>query len=177
MKCVNFVRASLIPIPLPMRKLGLFFAAILLSHFSYGQVDREQDLQFRFISLIVKDVSSSVEWYTKVMGFSLEKEFVNEERGLKIANLSKGEHGIELIEISSSVSPEDAIPNFSKKLRIHGIFKVGFGVKDFDTWIEKFHDKNVEFQGEVVQDPVNGSRMVVVLDPDGNRIQFFERTE
>ena len=171
------MRASLIPIPFRMRKLWLFIAGLLLFNFSCAQVDVEQNLQFQFVSLIVKDVSSSVEWYSEVMGFSLEKEFVNEERGLKIANLSNEQGAIELIEISGSVSPEDAIPNFSKKLRIHGIFKVGFGVKDFDTWIAKFHERSVEFQGEVVQDPVSGNRMVVVLDPDGNRLQFFERTD
>jgi len=37
-----------------------------------------------------------------------------------------------------------------------------------------FFESKVDFNGGVVEDPVSGKKMVIILDPDGNRIQLFE---
>ena len=33
----------------------------------------------------------------------------------------------------------------------------------------------IEFHGQVVHDANSGKKMVIIRDPDGNRIQFFEK--
>ena len=45
---------------------------------------------------------------------------------------------------------------------------------DFDTWVARLKATGVEFQGDVVIDKTSGKKMLVVKDPDGNRIQLFE---
>ena len=42
------------------------------------------------------------------------------------------------------------------------------------AWSEKTAKMEAEFHGNVVTDDT-GKRMVIVLDPDGNRIQLFEK--
>ncbi|MBO6524105.1 MAG: VOC family protein [Balneolaceae bacterium] len=51
---------------------------------------------------------------------------------------------------------------------------MGFKIQNFDSWVKYLREKQVSFRGDVVNDPISGKKMVVVLDPDGNRIQFFE---
>ncbi len=81
---------------------------------------------------------------------------------------------IELIEIKFSLDPSKIIESKPKGTRVQGFFNFGFKVKEFDEWISHLEESNTLFQGEVVADPVSNKRMVIVLDPDGNRIQLFE---
>lgn len=56
-----------------------------------------------------------------------------------------------------------------------GIFKIGFSVTDFNSWMTHFENSKVNFRGSAVEDPNSGKRMIILLDPDGNRIQIFEK--
>jgi predicted enzyme related to lactoylglutathione lyase len=40
--------------------------------------------------------------------------------------------------------------------------------------VSHFEETGTEFNGQVVKDKNSGKRMVVIFDPDGNRIQLFE---
>ena len=50
----------------------------------------------------------------------------------------------------------------------------GFSVQNFDSRVKQLTSNGVVFQGKVVTDSKTLNRMVIVLDPDGNRIQLFE---
>ena len=56
-----------------------------------------------------------------------------------------------------------------------GFFKFGMKIPDFDQWISHLTDAKAEMHGEVVIDPVSEKRMLIIKDPDGNRIQLFEK--
>ena len=124
------------------------------------------DPQPYFSAFIVSNIDSSIYWYAEILGFELINKLENEQRGFKQSNLKRGEMLVELIELKTASVPEN---------RVQGIFKVGFMVEKFDNWIEYLKSKNVQFQGQVIEDPISGKRVCIVLDPDGNRIQIFEK--
>ena len=97
------------------------------------------------------------------------------EYGFEQTNLTNGAMNLELIQLQSAVSPNEAIPNYSAKTRLQGIFKIGLQVQQFDKWMAHLQKLEVRFHGGVVTDPISAKRMVIILDPDGNRIQLFEK--
>lgn len=46
-------------------------------------------------------------------------------------------------------------------------------MKKFDQWVASLQKSGVEFHGKVVGDPLTKQKMVIIKDPDGNRIQLF----
>ena len=60
-------------------------------------------------------------------------------------------------------------------MRVTGFFKIGFLVTEFDMWIDHLTNEKVDFYGNIVTDDTTGKRMAIITDPDGNRIQIFEK--
>ena len=128
-----------------------------------------------FAALIVSDLEISNTWYQSTLGFEVITTKAMPEYGFEQTNLTNGAMNLELIQLQSAVSPNEAIPNYSAKTRLQGIFKIGLQVQQFDKWMVHLQKLEVRFHGDVVTDPVSAKRMVIILDPDGNRIQLFER--
>lgn len=128
-----------------------------------------------FSALIVNDIDSSMNWYTTSLGCELINQINLEERGIKQANLNCGMSLIELIEIKGSIDPSTILQNKPRGTRLQGFFKFGFRVADFDGWMSHLVQSKTHIHGSVVNDPNSGKRMVVLLDPDGNRVQLFEQ--
>lgn len=122
-------------------------------------------------AIIVNDLETSREWYSSILGFELTNDFKSEERGISIANLSQGSTRLELIEIVGSVPPDSLSKGTS---RLQGIFKFGMRTGDFDVWAAHLIESDPSLQDQIVTDPVTRKRMLVIRDPDGNRIQLFE---
>ncbi len=158
-----------------MKKYILLIVFILLPFINNGQEHRKDDLDAYFFSLIVKNIDSAIVWYEDVLGFKMVNFTKSEERGFKIANLKRDDVALELISLTAALNPKDLIPNFNPKTRLVGIFKFGFRVANFSHWENHINAKNVEVYGNVVSDPTTGKKMVIILDPDGNRIQLFEK--
>ena len=140
---------------------------------SSAQQAAPTDLTAYFSAILVEDIQASQQWYTEILGFEvvLESEIAEE---FTILNLKRGNSALELIQLPGALSPAEAIENYHSKTRIKGIFKVGFQVKDLNVWVDFLKKQEVQFNGGVVEDPVSGNPMVIILDPDGNRIQLFE---
>jgi len=132
-------------------------------------------MQMSFSALIVKDIDQSISWYHEMLGFEVVNRNESQERGFKQANLKSGNMFLELIELASAVVAEDVVPDYSDRTLLRGIFKIGFSVGDFDRCLGMFRDRDVEFVGDVLTDPVLGVRMFIIRDPDRNRLQFFEK--
>jgi len=147
---------------------------LIIPILSFSQAEELPDPVPYFSAVIVEDIDISIEWYSEVLGFEEIDRIDSEERGFSQANLRRGDALIELIQLENSLSPQDLLEDKARGTRINGFFKFGFSVKDFDLWVDHFEKSNVEFRGVVVEDPDSGKRMVIILDPDGNRIQLFE---
>ena len=155
-------------------KISLTFFCLWLGP-CYGLLAQEppSGLTPYFSAILVKDMEASKVWYIDNLGFEEVSTSGMPDR-FSIVNMSNGQAALELIELASAVSAADVIPDYNTKLRVHGFFKSGFQVSDLDAWVSFLQDRKVAFHGDVVEDPVTKKRMVIILDPDGNRIQLFE---
>ncbi|MEL7124498.1 MAG: VOC family protein [Bacteroidota bacterium] len=158
-----------------MKKLFIILAISFLSLQSVAQKEILSDPEAYFSALIVNDIEHSITWYTNNIGFEVLNNNEYPDAGLKQANLKRGNILIELIELNSAISAKEVIPDYNNKTRVQGIFKIGFLISDFDRWIDYLKKQKVEFHGRVVNQPESDKRMVIIKDPDGNRIQFFEK--
>ncbi len=127
-----------------------------------------------FFALIVNDIEESLDWYSSNLEFEILNQREVAEMELKQANLKSGNIHMELIELGSAINTSEYLPEEQQGKRQVGIFKIGFSIEDFDGRVNQLKESSVNFRGDVVEDPVSGKRMVILLDPDGNRVQLFE---
>ena len=147
---------------------------LLLAYCCYSCESQSKKIELSdgFAAFVVKDIKASIDWYTSKLGFEIVNETNLEERGIKQANLKLGNAKIELIESDSSINPNE---NNNNKRLIQGIFKVGFIVSSFDDWVDHFIKFQLITKKDIVVDPTDNKRMLIINDPDGNRIQLFEK--
>ena len=158
-----------------MKKAILLFLLITCSSFCYGKTKSLPKPEAQVSAIIVTDIEASIDWYVTSFGFEILNKIISEKRGFKQANLKSGTILIELIELKTSLSQTEVLKNHPKKTKIDGFFKFGFLVSDFENWVTHLKQLKVEFYGSVVIDPVSKKRMLLLKDPDGNRIQLFEK--
>ena len=133
------------------------------------------DPEAYFSAIIVEDMDRSLAWYTEILGFEIINKQESANAGYQVANLKRAEILLEILELERAISPKTAIADYNEKTLLQGIFKTGFLVAEFDKWVVHLKDMGVTFRGDVVKDPVTSRRMLIILDPDGNRIQLFEK--
>lgn len=158
-----------------MKTIYLILILTLTFASTTAQTESLPDPEAYFSAIIVNNIDESITWYSSIMGFEVLNKVVLEERGISQANLKRGAVLLELIELKSAVNAGDVLKTYSKKTKIKGFFKFGLLVSEFDAWIDFLEKSNVVFNGSVVTDPQSGKKMVVIKDPDGNRIQLFEK--
>ncbi len=125
-----------------------------------------------FMAIIVNDMDTSLSWYIDILDLEVINQRDIPSRGLRQANIGRDRILIELIEINSSINPDSLMESGS---RLQGFFKYGFQVEKFDDFLATMANKFQENDLPVVTDPNSGKRMVIISDPDNNRIQFFEK--
>lgn len=158
-----------------MNKLLIPLLLLITPYSSFCQEKSDLELEAYFSAIIVSDIDTSIRWYSSVLGFEVLNKVESEERGFKQSNLKRGEILLELIELDHAVSPSEVIPNYDSKTRLNGFFKVGFRVSNFEKWMDHLINTKVNFYGNVVNDPNTDKKMIIITDPDSNRIQIFEK--
>ena len=158
-----------------MKKIFLLFIFVIGSSFCHSQLNSLPKPEAHFSAIIVTNIETSINWYATSFGFKVLNKVTSNERGFKQANLKCGTTLIELIELKTSLSPTELLKKHPKKTRIDGFFKFGFLVSEFEKWMIHLKQIKVDFHGTVVIDPISKKKMVLVKDPDGNRIQLFEK--
>ncbi len=156
-------------------RLGFLFFVLLWLTPLLGQDNELSSPELVFTAVIVEDLAISSKWYQDVLDFKLVNSTANQERGFKQANLANGYAWLELLEIKNSVANATTKSTFGDKARINGYFKIGFRVNTFENWLQRLTKLGVSYSGNVVTDPNTGKKMIIILDPDGNRIQIFEK--
>ena len=146
-----------------LKRFSILGFIILLSH-NFVFCQDKSEIRPYFVSIIVADFEKSIKWYEDVFALQTLNKVINDERGFKQANLGNSEFLLELIYLQTATS---------RSQQVTGFFKFGIRVNKFDDWIKRLRDLKVEFNGDIVEDPVSGKKMVVIKDPDGNRIQLF----
>ena len=144
--------------------------AFVLLAFSFAVIGQPSGY---FTAVIVNDIDASIEWYSNVLLLEVVNNNHYPDRGFKQANLQNKNTLIELIEFENSLKPSDLLKDYPPRTRVDGLFKTGFIVPDFDKHIESLKANGIDV-GNIVADRIREKRMVILRDPDGNRIQLFE---
>jgi lactoylglutathione lyase len=120
-------------------------------------------MKFCWITINVRDFEKSLEFYTKVVGLSVDR-MMNPSPKMKIAFLGSGETKVELIHDEASGSR-----SYGKDVSI------GFEVNSIDAFMGVLREKGIELESGPHQ-PNPMIKFIYVLDPNGFRVQFVENT-
>lgn len=125
-----------------------------------------------YSAIIVSNVDTLGEWYKKVFGLSKVKEISDENEGVRIMVLESGNFTLELIELNSSLVRKDLLQGKQDGIEIQGQVKMGFNVPNMEACLK--HMANLKITPTVWTDSVLKRKNLLITDPDGNKIQFFQ---
>ena len=154
--------------------IKIFISPILLSLLYFSADCQNLKFQPFFTAITVKNIDSSINWYTKVLDLKIRNRVDNDTRGFKQAILINNNIMIELVELKKSISADSLLLTQSPGTQVLGIYKFGFTVPKIDSLFQHLTAMAITFHGKMVVDPVNNKKTFLVSDPDGNLIQFFE---
>jgi glyoxylase I family protein len=112
----------------------------------------------------VKDVSRSIEFYTKQLGFKLDMKNLPAFGQVSIGNLK-------LILSGPGASGSRPMPD-GRKQEPGGWNRVLLQVDDLPARIETLKQAGLHFRNEMEAGP--GGKQIMLEDPDGNPIELFE---
>jgi catechol 2,3-dioxygenase-like lactoylglutathione lyase family enzyme len=127
-----------------------------------------------FFALSVADLSSSTKWYSETLGLRVVMQ-APRQNGAAATVLEGGGLIVELVQHDSARPLADAAPGTQGSLFIHGLFKVGVVVENYDKLLETLRARRVEIAFGPF--PARGDQRanVIIKDNAGNLIQFFAR--
>jgi catechol 2,3-dioxygenase-like lactoylglutathione lyase family enzyme len=121
------------------------------------------------VALSVGDLKASEQWYVRNAGFTLKAERTFPD--VVIAILEREGFQLELVQLEHSVAPSQLVPG-TNPARIRGFGKIAFRVRDIDALAARLRANGVAFQLDPRDDLSAGTRSFIVLDNEGNWIQF-----
>ena len=119
-----------------------------------------------FLACFVPDLEASVTWYSEKLGLQvIERPPANDVA--KVAILEGGGLIVELIQHKEAASRSKETPF------MHGVFKAGILVSDFDSVVATLKERKVDIAFGPF--PARGKQRanVMIRDNNGNFIQFF----
>jgi glyoxylase I family protein len=119
---------------------------------------------FRGVRYQVKDVSRSIDFYTRQLGFKLEQEHLP-----AFGEVSVGE--LKLILSGPGASGSRQMPDGNNQSP-GGWNRIVLQVTDIQNRIEALKKAGLRFRNEMESGP--GGKQIQLEDPDGNPIELFE---
>jgi catechol 2,3-dioxygenase-like lactoylglutathione lyase family enzyme len=149
------------------------------AHGDTRTVSRCGDSAFRpyLLALVVPNVGRTARWYHDTMGFVITRTMdLPQYDSLKVVFLRRGEAEFELIQKATSFSIRRYVPDYDgfNKAPLQGMAKLAFWVDDADSLAHGFREKGVEILAGPYDDPDFGIRSLIIMDCDGNVLQFNE---
>ncbi|HET7217132.1 MAG TPA: VOC family protein [Vicinamibacterales bacterium] len=127
-----------------------------------------------FFALSVADLPASVAWYSEKFGLRTVMSTPGPNNG-SVAVLEGSGLIVELVQLRDAVPLAKAAPSLRDKEFVHGFFKAGIVVDNFDALVAGLKSRRLEIAyGPFPARP--GQRAnVIIRDNAGNLIQFFGR--
>ena len=134
-------------------------------------------LQSYRAALSVSNVNEISRWYQDVLGFRFSRRMDFDDYGVHIEFLDANGFGLELIEKQGSKPKKELAPDLEDISLLHGYTKIGFLVDNINEVAASLKEKDVTIVYDVTDDPEEDIRWMIIKDPDGNIIQFFEKVK
>ena len=118
------------------------------------------------VRYIVKDVSESVEFYTKQLGFTIAMD-----ARPAFAMVARGPLRLALSGITGPGGGSRPMPD-GRKPEPGGWNRIQIGVVDLASEVERLRAAGASFRNDIVKG--NGGSQILLEDPSGNPIELFQ---
>ena len=129
-----------------------------------------------FFALSVPDARASARWYEQKLGLKIIMDSPRTDQTRTAAIVLRGGGlTVELLQLDQAVPLKQAAPSVSERAFVHGFFKAGVVVSDFDAALAALRARAVEIAMGPWPAQGNQPANVIIKDRDGNMIQIFGR--
>jgi catechol 2,3-dioxygenase-like lactoylglutathione lyase family enzyme len=125
-----------------------------------------------FFALSVPDLASSTRWYVEKLGLTVVMQPPRTDK-MAVAILEGGGLIVELIQNDDAVPLSTAAPTVKDRVYVHGIFKAGVIVEDFDATLARLRARGVEIAYGPYPRQGTQRANAIIRDNAGNLIQLF----
>ena len=124
-------------------------------------------------AITVTNLDASMDFYTKILGFTCERIIDIQGGNGRIALLKKADFTIEMFQFSETRLVPDSEKILLNDLKKIGVKHIALRVKDIQTAAAYLQEHGVEF----INEPVKGARgfyRFFIKDPDGIPVELTE---
>jgi catechol 2,3-dioxygenase-like lactoylglutathione lyase family enzyme len=125
-----------------------------------------------FFAMSVPDVQASSRWYSEKLGLHVVMQPPKQDK-VSVVVLEGGGLIVELIQKDDAVPLRQAAPRIEDNTLVHGIFKAGVVVADFERTVETLRKRGVEVAYGPYPAKPDQRANVIIRDNAGNLIQLF----
>jgi catechol 2,3-dioxygenase-like lactoylglutathione lyase family enzyme len=125
-----------------------------------------------FIGLSVGDLDASVRWYTEKLGLRVTQRPPKIQQSTAVI-LEGGGLIVELMHHDAAVPLRTAAPAVNANYLVHGIFKAGIIVDDFDRTVAMLRERGIPIAIGPFPATAEQRANLIIKDNAGNFIQFF----
>ena len=125
-----------------------------------------------FIGISVGDLDTSVKWYSEKLGLTVIMRPPKIEKSTAVI-LQGGGLIVELMHHDDAVPLRTAAPSITRNFMVHGIFKAGIFVDDFDKAIAILRERGVPIAVGPFPARADQPANAIIRDNEGNFLQVF----
>jgi catechol 2,3-dioxygenase-like lactoylglutathione lyase family enzyme len=125
-----------------------------------------------FFALSVADLGASTRWYAEKLGLTIVMHPPKQDKA-EVTVLEGGGLIVELLQRDDAMPLAKAAPSITGNYQVHGLFKAGIIVDDFDRTLATIKGRGVEIAFGPYPATATQRANVIVRDNAGNLIQFF----
>lgn len=127
-----------------------------------------------FIGLSVSDMEASTRWYREKLGLTVIMQAPRTDATKSAATvLQGGGLTVELVKHDEAKPLSSFLPDSKGALYVHGIFKAGIVVNDFDATIAALRSRGVNIPIGPFPKRADQPANAIIRDNEGNYIQIF----
>lgn len=126
-------------------------------------------------ALSVKDLEAAKEWYSKMFGFEVERQFGFSEFGVEIIHLIHPTNvRIELLHSTQQQQSPDIDKDAFEAINTLGSKHIGLQVENIEQVAELLKSQGIKFLHELATVEKAGVKNLWILDNEGNQIEIAE---